>query len=170
MPSKSKRTALVALFFSFLTPMSAMAGKEKAHRDYASVGAVAEAAVSGEEFKFTAGIDMTRRFPLANNVGLLLGYSWQLAAKKNILDEMVFKGKLDLSIDNVIKNMEIYAGPGFWVNNGEASFAPQLGLRYHLGKDSGFYFSGEAGSLIKSGSGGGFIELGAGYRWDKPKF
>lgn len=163
---KNLLTGLAALVFTF-APAAATARGNK-HPNYSSVGIVTEAAVKGEELKFTAGINVTRRFPLADKIGLMFGYSMQLAPKKNILGEMIMKGKLDISIGGIAKNLELFVGPGFWLAYNEAYFAPQIGLRYHFGKKKGFYLSGEAGPLIKSDAGGGFLEFGMGYRWDSP--
>jgi len=159
-----KKALLVGLAGILLsTPAFA---KKKTHLDYASVGAAVGAVLEKEEFKFTVGLDVARRFPLSKKIGLIFQYSVQSAPQDEFLEGIIMKGGLSLSINDIMKNAELYIGPGFWVNNNEAYFSPQAGLRYHFGKKSGFYLSGDTGLLLQKEKSGAFLEFGAGYRWD----
>ena len=139
----------------------------KSHRDYTSVGAVTSANLLNNEVKPTSGVDIGRRLPLFQNVGLLFGYAGELGYTKKVLKNLVFRVKLDLSVDEVRDDIEILLGPGLFVKDYLAYFAPHAGLRFHFKDKNGPYVSAEIGIITDFEKvNGGYIQLGAGYRFD----
>ncbi len=155
-------TGLTALTLS-LTPATAMAEEKGVpHTDYFSVEATTSLVdnvqgLDGDNMTF--GGKWTRRIPINENIGF--HFAFAMAPKFGSMT-------VDLSIDNIVKNIEFYTGIGaaIYGKSGSFSFMPHAGIKFHIGEDHGIYLAGEFGALLRPDEGNLYSPFGLGVRFD----